>query len=398
MRRAAAVLPLLALAFAAPAAPGAEPIVAGEAWAITSKVLGEERNVVVSTPRGYERGGERYPVLYLTDGNAHLVHTRGTVDFLVRNGLMPDLLIVAIANTDRTRDLTPTRGFGQRPDGAPVPVESGGGPRFLDFVEKELVPFVEAKYRTAPFRLFAGHSLGGLLALEALVERPGLFGASIAASPALAWDHDVILGKVADFLSGRKELRHAIYVTMADEEKGDAAPTRFDRLCRTLKKAKAEGFSWGAKRMEDEDHGSVVLRSHYDGLRFVFEGWRLPRDPRTRAFPGTPADARKHWAKLSERLGWEVVPPEGVLNQLGYLRLQAKDVEGALEWFRWNADLHPESANTHDSLGEALEAAGRRREALASYGRAVELATKSADPLLPAFTRNRDRLAAAGPS
>lgn len=396
MRPSAAVLPLLGLFLAPSVAPAAEPIVAGEAWAISSKVLGEDRNVVVSTPRGYERGSERYPVLYLTDGNAHLVHTRGTVDFLARNGLMPDVLIVAIANTDRTRDLTPTRGFGHRPDGTPVPVESGGSARFLDFVEKELVPFVEAKYRTAPFRVFAGHSLGGLLALDALVERPGLFGASIAASPALSWDHDVILAKVADFLSGRKELRHALYVTMADEEKGDAPPTRFDRLCRTLKKAKAEGFSWDAKRMEDEDHGSVVLRSHYDGLRFVFDGWRLPLDPRSHVFAGTPEDARKHWTKLSKRLGWEVTPPEGVLNQLGYRRLQEKDVKGALEWFRWNAALHPASANVHDSLGEALEAAGNPEEALASYGRAVELATKSGDPLLPAFTRNRDRLAAAG--
>ena len=228
MRPAAIGLLLSALLLGAPAAPAGEPIVAGEAWAISSKVLGEERQVVVSTPRGYERGTERYPVLYMTDGNAHLVHTRGTVDFLSRNGLMPDVLIVAIANTDRTRDLTPTRGFGQRLDGTPVPVESGGAPKFLDFVEKELVPFVEAKYRTAPFRIFAGHSLGGLLALDALVERPDLFGASIAASPALGWDHDVILAKVADFLAGRKELRHTLFVTMADEERGELAPTRFD--------------------------------------------------------------------------------------------------------------------------------------------------------------------------
>jgi len=278
-----------------------------------------------------------------------------------------------------------------------VPVESGGASKFLDFVEKELVPFVEAKYRAAPFRLFAGHSLGGLLALEALVERPGLFGAAIAASPALGWDHDVILGKVAAFLGERKELRHSLYVTMADEERGELAPTRFDRLCRTLKKAKAEGFAWDAKRMEEEDHGSVVLRSHYDGLRFIFDGWRLPRDPRARGFAGTPDDARKHWAKLSRRLGWEIVPPEAVLNQVGYQRLQAKDLERALEWFRWNVALHPGSANVHDSLGEALEAAGKREEALASYARAVELAAQSKDPLLPAFERNRDRLAAAGP-
>ena len=68
-------------------------------------------------------------------------------------------------------------------------------------------------------------------------------------------------------------------------------------------------------------------------------------------------------------------------------------MNGALSFFRRNVEIHPGSANVHDSLGEALEAAGKPEEALASYERAVELATRTSDPLLPAFTRNRDRLA-----
>ena len=396
MRKAAVLVLSLVVSILAPAARAVEPITNAEAVRMTSKVLGEERTILVSIPRGYENGEGRFPVLYLTDGDAHLLHTRGTVDFLARNGLMPDLIIVGVTNTDRARDLTPTRAFRRQADGTTALVQSSGGAaKFLDFFEKELIPYVEATYRTEPFRLFAGHSLGGLFALWALVERTGLFHATIAVSPTLDWDDGVILGRTAKFLEGRKELRHTLFVTMADEEAGDPSPTRFDRLRKTLKSAKAAGFVRATELMEDEDHGSVVLRSHYDGLRKVFEGWRLPRDRKAGGYPGTLDALKKHYGQLSERLGYAVRPPELTVNLVGYQHLLRKDVKGALPFFLWNVELHPESANVHDSLGEALETAGKNAEALASYEKAVEVAKKLSDARLEVFVRNRDRLAAA---
>ena len=81
---------------------------------------------------------------------------------------MPEVILVAVVNTDRTRDLTPTK-IADRPG------ETGGADRFLDFFEKELIPAIESRYRTQKFRVFAGHSLGGLFALHALFTRPELF-------------------------------------------------------------------------------------------------------------------------------------------------------------------------------------------------------------------------------
>ncbi len=89
-------------------AHASEPITIGETITVHSKILGEERTILVSTPADYDQSPARYPVLYMTDGDAHLTHTRGTVDFLVRNGLMPPVIIVGVTNTDRTRDLSPT--------------------------------------------------------------------------------------------------------------------------------------------------------------------------------------------------------------------------------------------------------------------------------------------------
>ena len=101
MRRSAVLFCLLAVV--ATAAFGGEPITIGERATLSSKILGEERTLLVSTPANYAQGSAPLPVLYMTDGDAHLSHTRGTVDFLVRNGLMPPVIVVGVTNTDRTR-------------------------------------------------------------------------------------------------------------------------------------------------------------------------------------------------------------------------------------------------------------------------------------------------------
>lgn len=385
---------VLSLALLGSLAAAADPITIGETLKVTSKVLGEERTILVSTPSSYSRSPSRFPVLYLTDGDSHLLHTRATVDFLARNGLMPDLIVVGIANTERSRDLTPTRRT--RPDGRLEDASNAGGAgRFLDFIEKELVPFVEARYRTAPYRVLAGHSLGGLFALTALTTRPGLFDAFVSVSPSLSWDGDVILRQTEAFLKERKELRAGLFVTMANEETGTPPPTGMERLRTILQASAPAGLSWDLRLLPEEDHGSVVLQSHYWALRRLFAGWRLPADPATGRFAGSVDDLKKHYAGLSARLGVTILPPEDAVNQVGYQHLLAGDVDGALPFFRFNVELRPDSANVHDSLGEALEKAGQLPGALLSYGKAVEKAKKLEDPRLPIYTRNRDRVSRA---
>jgi predicted alpha/beta superfamily hydrolase len=387
---------VLAILAASVGALASEPINIGETVKLHSSVLGEDRTILISTPARYARSVNRYPVLYMTDGDAHILHARGTVDFLARNGLMPDMIIVGITNTDRTRDLTPTRAANIQRDGSRVEQPtSGGAGKFLEFFEKELFPYVEANYRTAPFRVVAGHSLGGTFALHALVAKPELFGGFIAASPYLAWDENLPLRSVAEFFKDRKEFKKVLFVSMGNEEAGDPRPTRFEKLEKSLSKAKASGFLWESKAMPDETHGSVVLRSYYWGLRKVFEPWNLPADPRTGQFSGTVTEMEKHYAQLSERVGYKILPQEATVNVLGYRALGANDLKKAISIFQYNAGLYPESANVHDSLGEALERAGRLEEALASYENAVAN-ERAADPAaLQIYLRNRDRVAAA---
>lgn len=391
MKRIACVAVLLALTGGV--AVAGEPITIGERVTIQSEILGEERTILVSPPDNYSQNQQKYPVLYMTDGDTHLTHTRGTVDFLARNGLMPQVIIVGVTNTDRTRDLTPTRANTVLDDGTvrenPT---SGGAPQFLRFFEQELFPYIESHYRTQPYRVFTGHSFGGLFALNAAFTRPDLFQAVLAVSPSLGWDDDLPLRQARSLGNPHGETSMTLFVAMADEEEGDPTPTRLDRLEQALQSASIDGFDWSVLRMPDENHGSVVLRAHYWGLRDVFDPWRLPTDQESGAFAGGVAELKEHYAKLSKMYGFEIVPSEDIVNRTGYQVLGREDHDGAIEIFTYNTQLYPNSANVYDSLGEALENAGRLDEALADYSRAVENAPKIGDDRLPIFTENRDRV------
>jgi hypothetical protein len=370
-----------------------EPIVIGETLTIESEILGEERTLLVSTPPGYGQSADRYPVLYMTDGDAHVTHTRGTVDFLARNGLIPQLIIVGVTNTDRTRDLTPTHVESvDRDDRSFDMSSSGGSGAFLDFFERELFPFVDERYRTEPARFFSGHSFGGLFALNAVFSRPEMFVGTIAVSPSLRWDDDQPLRLAKQVLADNDSLPTTLFVSMANEEEGTPPPTALDRLGAIFTLASADGFDWEIKRMPDETHGSVVLRSHYWGLRMLFDSWRLPRNDRTGVFEGSIEDLEAHYRSVAERYGFSSMPPETTVNQLGYQFLMMGEQEKAISLFEYNVENYPKSANVYDSLGEALEGAGRAEDALAAYSKAVELAAEIGDQRLGIFTSNRDRV------
>lgn len=347
--------------------------------------------IVISTPRGYGAGTAAYPVLYLTDAETQLAHTVTTVDFLARNGRIPPLIVVGIMNTDRTRDLTPTRAdMMMRGNAAPFPT-SGGADKFLAFIETEVIPHVEKHFRVAPFRIFAGHSFGGLFAAHAMLSRPDLFHGIIAVSPTLMWDNELLVGRAQEFFSNRAEFNRTLFLSLGHEP---ALQRGFDQFKKVLSSAGASGFVWAAEQWEDEDHGSVVLKSHYAGLRKVFDGWTLPLDRMTGNFHGSPDDVDAHYRRLSARLGYDVLPPELVVNGLGYQALAQKRVDDALRYLELNITNHRESANAHDSFGEGLEAAGQFERALTEYTRAVELAQKSGDANLATFVAHRDALRA----
>jgi len=383
MRKVAGLLVLLTLALSLGAQNAIEPPPAAERFDLPSKIMGETRSIVVRLPASYRTTERRYPVLYLTDGDGHIGHTAATVEFLAREGRMPEAITVAVVNTDRQRDLTPTKAAGR-------PGEMGGADRFFDFFEKELIPAIEARYRTIAYRAFSGHSLGGLFALHGAFTRTRLFDAWIAVSPSFEWDERYLFRRANEFFDkAGKGTAATVFVTVGDE--GAATAKAYEDFKKLVTRRAPKGFDATFVHFVDEDHGSVVMPSHYAALRKVFAPWRFaiadgadPKQEFTRA--------GEHFAKLSSRLGYAILPPENLVNAIGYRLLQSDRTGDAITVFQANVANWPRSANVHDSLGEAYERAGRRAEARASYERAVTIGTETKDPNLAIFRQNAERM------
>jgi tetratricopeptide (TPR) repeat protein len=240
-----------------------------------------------------------------------------------------------------------------------------------------------------PYRILAGHSLGGLFAIHAMVSRPDLFNSYVAVSPALQWDNQVAVKRAEDFFKNRKEFQATLFMSLGHEP--GPIEDGFHQMKQVLEKNQTQGFEWAAQVLDDEDHGSVVLRSHYLALRKVFDGWQIPRDPDSGQVAGNFKTVEEHYQKLSKKFKYTIPVPELLINQMGYQSLFADRFDEAITIFKTNVERYPESANVYDSLAEAYERSGKLELAAPLYEKAQTLGQRNQDPNFAVYKANFER-------
>ena len=397
-RRFLAVL-ALAAAVAVPHTGGAQDasrqIMLGVARTIRSEILNEDRELQITLPESYSRTTISYPVLYLLDGSSNLLHATATTRFLAaaRNRI-PEMIVVAIPNTNRNRDLTP----------------GPGAVTFERFLGQELIPWVERTYRAAPERILWGHSLSGSFTVHALLNQPSLFDAYIAAS-APVWRYDSLARDIRAGFAPAAKAGTTVDLSVGERESPQmrgGITTLVDAL-----KAAAPGTApnWSFDDLVGEDHSSTKQRSLYYALERRYAEWRPPYFE-TRAeldsIGGLKA-LEAHYERFSKRLGYTNPLPmdlvlqvgqiylaserhadvvtlanayaasypgaaENLVNQVGYDLLRRGQLERAVEVFKKNAAAFPASPNVHDSLGDAYCRAGNAALGQQSYQAAVRAA------------------------
>ena len=138
---------------AAQQAPPADSIVLGARWAIHSASLDEDRVISVQLPEGYLDGSEVYPVIYALDGESSFLPVSAVASALPWAYRTPRFIVVAIHNLRRTHDLmTPWTSSRDPGQSQRMVRKAGGADQFLSFLRSELIPEVERRYRTTPFR------------------------------------------------------------------------------------------------------------------------------------------------------------------------------------------------------------------------------------------------------
>jgi predicted alpha/beta superfamily hydrolase len=245
---------------------------------IHSKVLNEDRKIYVHCPKPDSADlGERLPVLYIMDADNHFELLAQYADYLSRPDVLaiPKIIIVGITNTDRRRDLTPTKSiidYSGKPDSNNILKPSGGNENFLQFIRTELMPAIDKNYKTAPYKIFAGHSFGGLSSINCLLAHPDMFDAYIAVSPSLWWDNEYLLKFTDEKLKRGSVLNKILFYSDGNEGGSNSFFHKgLLKLDSTITSKKITGLNYMYKHYPTETHMTEPIIAYYDALRFIFK-------------------------------------------------------------------------------------------------------------------------------
>ena len=377
---------LVLISLGASAQSSSSPILGFEET-IPSAILGQKRNVLLHIPASNEgdkvKDKGRYPVIYLLDGPDNFNAVVSIVEHLEESGLCPPLIVVGIAQEDRLRELT--TGVDKE-----FPGSVGTGEKFMSFVEKELIPYIDATYPTTTYRTFIGHSVGGLTVVNTLLHHPNLFNAYVSLDGALWWREHQVVKEAQELLPTQNYKGKALFMALANRlERGvdtvsvlkeTSSSTDLIRsnllFIKEVNKSKATNLSFQHKFYENDDHASVRLIGEYDALRFVFGFYKLKIYDSEMQNPGFDLEALlvKHYQNVSEKMGYPVKPGESQVNNLAYAMLRTKQLKKAKGLFGLNVANYPNSANCYDSIGDFYLETGNKTKAMESFKKALQLA------------------------
>ncbi|MBV5315269.1 MAG: prolyl oligopeptidase family serine peptidase [Prolixibacteraceae bacterium] len=355
---------------------------------INSKILNEKRAIWIYNPKKEAQSSSsklRYPVIYLLDGDWHFVSVIGMLQHLSYtngNTICPEMIVVGVPSNDRYRDLTPSR------DSA-YSVNSGGNEKFLSFIEKELIPYIDSAYPVEPYRMLIGHSLGGLTVMNALEDHSNLFNSYVAIDPSMWWDNQISLKETINSLSNHKFDNKSLFLAIANtmEEGMDTIVVRKDNSRNTLPIRSILELSdhlnsnidtrlnFKVKYYKNENHGSIPHIATYDALHFIFNFYNLSL---TKAdYSDTtltlPYKIENHYKNVSEKMGYNISPSENTIYVLAINSLYLKNYSLAEYFFKLNISNHPESFIAYDSFGDYYITLGNFKLANEMYRKALSI-------------------------
>lgn len=252
-----------------PQAQEPAPIILGQTYQLHSSVLNETREINVWTPPDYTESTDRYTVVYLIDGGVDqdFPHIAGLGQLGALSWTYQKLIIVGVRTNARRHELTPP--IVREPRLAVELPEAGGAPQFRDYLERDVIPFIESHYRAGPRRAILGESLAGLFVVDSFIEQPSLFQDYIAVSPSLWWDNKALALSSAARLAGRPASDARLYLTIANE--GAATQTGMDALVAALRTAPANSVTWRyVDRSASETHATILHGAALDAFRWLY--------------------------------------------------------------------------------------------------------------------------------
>lgn len=340
-----------------------EGIVIGSYHKIQSEILGEERTLLVHLPEGYNQSDAKYPVLYLLYGDHMTTYFAETVSILDRfgsTGRIPRMILVSVENTDRYRDLLPFQA-----DGSPTGIDN-----FQAFFSKELIPWVDEKYRTKDYRVLVGPQAGANFGLYTMIDEPELFDAYILNHP-FRWHsgNEKVWELVNTFFAENESFKNFLHITYRTgdelEIKGEKYLVDFKQL---VDKMGSEHFRFKLDYLENNTEFIQPLGLR-KGIKELFIQYPFPDDLDVNSL----ADIAGYYEKLSAEYGFTVDMPAHVLSvQSDKLSEKGKTDEAFIIW-EYMRDNYPRPGDAYWRLGNYYKNLGDKKLALEYFRKLIDL-------------------------
>ncbi len=372
------------------------PYSIGEKHIIHSKVLNEDREVLIHVPQGFwglDEKPESYPVLFVLDGDSQFMNTVSAIDYIssapMGNDIIPRTIVVGIPNPNRNYDFTPYKGI-MGSDSTQFEL-TGGGPFFLEFITSEVSTYIDSLYPTNTHRSIIGHSLGGLIVFQALLTERGFFTNYLALDPALDFDNESYFNQILDTLRTADLSQEKLFIAKAytlptfldpSQIKGDTS--EFLQLEQSNLKFLefAENENWNiqfaAKSYPDETHFSVPYIGTYEGLKYFYSCYKFNEiidyfHPSFKNRIDLIDRLKKHYDNISDEVGYEVKPMQSYIQSWAYGLTHFGRSDLAIDMFDYNIKIRPKIPSALNLKANYLINHDQEKEAIPLLAKSLSL-------------------------
>ncbi|WP_159801660.1 alpha/beta hydrolase [Flavobacterium sp. MK4S-17] len=245
-----------------------DPIPPHETFTIQSKHVGEERIINVWTPEGYKTNTDSLPVMYMADGGIKedFPHIANTLAKLIKEKKISPLILVGIENTQRRRDLT---GFTEVEKDKEIAPVVGGSEKFRAFIQEELFPEIDKRYRTTNVKSIIGESASGLFVMETFFLTPEMFDNYIAFDPSLWWNNHYLVRTAKEHMAKFPEDKKRLWFAGSNTE--DIAPFT-QKLAEIFKAENMPNLTWKYSDEPKEKHSTIFRAAKEKAIIWTLTG------------------------------------------------------------------------------------------------------------------------------
>jgi predicted alpha/beta superfamily hydrolase len=300
---------------------------------INSMILNEDRLLFIYLPTEYyDDTTKYYPVHFLSDAP---VTSNIYFDLLRIHAYMksvPQCIVVGLSSDGREHNLHPDI----------------GADIYLEFIRDEALPYIANNYRTKPFKVLAGHSLGGDFVIYSMIKEPSLFNAYIAGSP----DPIEPIIKLLDESELKINTQDYKFFYSSMGTINDTDTTIFISFKEKLSAKVSNKIDCNFKINQGENHISNIVINYQTSINKLYNDWQF-KLPDSLSI-SISDELKNHYDNLEYKFGyrpeiseWDVIFP--LMDKLA----QRGDFKNAIDILLYCIKLYPDSDQAYAFLAKA---------------------------------------------